>query len=646
MYSNPLICLLLILSGVCSGQNTCQTLEVRLDSVTVRGKYQGSSRETNIGSRVTQVNAQILEHSQTRSLSELLSDNTLVYIKSLGQGALATSSFRGTSANHTQVNWNGIRINPPMAGNFDFSQIPVFFADQVALYHGSSHLKNGTGALGGSINLSNLPDWEDSTRLKAFAEYGSWNSYTAAASLSFPRPKALYRTRVYHQYSDNDYRYLNKVLKKDPFYERRKEARYGLSGIMQEAYFRASDHTSVSGNLWVQYSKRRLPQPVIVNVTQHERQSNTTLKYFLGAEHRRGKHEYGLKTAYQLDYLDYRKWFDRTVLSDEKSYNTAQSVNLKFDYSYRPSPQISLNGSLVYDHNWIQAANYSKNRVHQNILALQGNILWTPRAWLYIHGQLMGEINDNRFAPTGSVGLSAQLVENLLLLKTSTAYNYHFPNLNDLYWQPGGNPDLKAEKGFSYDATLSCTPSLNGRLYFKIDATYYAMSISNWIMWLPDPNSWYWQSANVLRVLSHGLELLSECNADLGDWKGKIGINYAYASSTNRKKRFAEDNSYKKQLPYIPKHKGNLRLAVDWRTAFFSYQISYTGIRYTTEDQSYQTSAYQVHDAEIGYRFSLGKRGSLTPKIRANNLFNTYYESTEYYPMPLRNIFGSLVFSF
>lgn len=57
------------------------------------------------------------------------------------------------------MNWNGINITPPMSGTFDFSQIPVFFTDNVSLYYGNSHVKNGTGAIGGSVNLFTDPDW-------------------------------------------------------------------------------------------------------------------------------------------------------------------------------------------------------------------------------------------------------------------------------------------------------------------------------------------------------------------------------------------------------------------------------------------------------------------------------------------------------
>lgn len=41
------------------------------------------------------------------------------------------------------------------------------------------------------------------------------------------------------------------------------------------------------------------------------------------------------------------------------------------------------------------------------------------------------------------------------MLKASVSRNYRFPTLNDLYFLPGGNPNLRNEHGFSYDAGVS-----------------------------------------------------------------------------------------------------------------------------------------------------------------------------------------------
>ena len=85
---------------------------------------------------------------------------------------------------------------------------------------------------------------------------------------------------------------------------------------------------------------------------------------------------------------------------------------------------------------------------------------------------------------------------------------------------------------------------------------------------------------------------------------------------------------------------------MDYKNAYLTYQTCYTGIRYTNDDETYWTNAYTIHDAEAGYRFRFGRRGTLTPSVRVSNLFDAYYESTEYYPMPLRNILGSVTFTF
>ena len=57
------------------------------------------------------IDTTVLYEKGTLSLSDLLSENTPVFIKNHGRGALASASFRGTAASHTQVNWNGIKIN-------------------------------------------------------------------------------------------------------------------------------------------------------------------------------------------------------------------------------------------------------------------------------------------------------------------------------------------------------------------------------------------------------------------------------------------------------------------------------------------------------------------------------------------------------
>ena len=111
------------------------------------------------GMKQTRVDSAVLRYKSHLSLSEILSENTPVFIKNHGRGALATASFRGTSPSHTQVNWNGIQINSPMAGMVDFSLIPAYIIDELTLSHSSASLADGSGGIGGSIHINNQPQW-------------------------------------------------------------------------------------------------------------------------------------------------------------------------------------------------------------------------------------------------------------------------------------------------------------------------------------------------------------------------------------------------------------------------------------------------------------------------------------------------------
>nr|HAD53122.1 cobalamin receptor [Algoriphagus sp.] len=102
-----------------------------------------------------------LEAYQSRSLADLLADQSPVFIRSYGPGMLASPSFRGSSAGHTAVFWNGIPLNSPSLGQSDFSLLPVFAIDQASLQFGSSGALLGNEAIGGSVNLKSQAGFQE-----------------------------------------------------------------------------------------------------------------------------------------------------------------------------------------------------------------------------------------------------------------------------------------------------------------------------------------------------------------------------------------------------------------------------------------------------------------------------------------------------
>ena len=111
-----------------------------------------------IGIQKTEFDSLALKENIALSMADILAYNSSVFVKNYGRATLSTVAFRGTSPSHTQVTWNGIRINSPMLGMTDFSSIPAYFVDKASLLHGSSSVNETGGGLGGLVRLSTIPN--------------------------------------------------------------------------------------------------------------------------------------------------------------------------------------------------------------------------------------------------------------------------------------------------------------------------------------------------------------------------------------------------------------------------------------------------------------------------------------------------------
>ena len=392
------------------------------------------------------------------------------------------------------------------------------------------------------------------------------------------------------------------------------------------------------------YNRNQLPQPILVNKKQHELQVTQNVRLNAGYQLVEEKHNFKANLAYLRDDLHYTQRFDGDYRGTD-SDNKSNSLIVKTDYTYHFRENLELGGSLNYRYDWVHTNNYD-DPIKRNTVTLTTNLVWRPKERTTLNLQLMGEQNDHLFMPTFSAGASYALIRDLLDVKGSVAYNYHYPTLNDLYWVPGGNPDLNPEKGFAYDATVSLNKTL-GNFSFKLDASYYLMTVKDWIVWLPTQQTYLWSPKNIQKVFSHGAEIMGEVGLKTGVFSHRVIANYGYSPAINKTRSSDKDATVDKQLPYIPLHKWNLHYLLQVKDFSFKYGVAFTDKRYTSTDEEYSTVAFTIHDAEAGYMFHFPKsRYKAEFKLRVNNIFNAYYESTEFYPMPLRRFFGSMMFYF
>ncbi len=615
-------------------------------------------RKETAGMKETRVDSAVLAGKVHLSLSDLLSENTTVFIKDHGRGALATASFRGTAASHTRVDWNGISINAPMTGMVDFSLIPVYLVDEVTLKHGNASIGGGSGGLGGAVHIGNTADWNQKLGVKYLQGIGSYHTFDEFLQFNAGNRKVRSSTRLYHSCSRNDYPFVNRGIGLvDPLtgtvthpLDTNENAAYQKSGILQELYFRPDHRHLISLRYWGQRAERSIPQATTYegpDFSNLNHQGDTDHKVVAGWKFDAGKNSLSLRSGYTERHIRYVL---RNHVAGLGQLPAIYSVSLqksflnRFSWNFDPGPGFSVDASLdanlhdVLSEDTVQGTGYARQRGELSLL-LAFSKRFGDRA--NVNVMLRQERVDRKLLlPVPYLGFDLRLIrEKNLFLKGNVARNCHLPSLNDLYWQPGGNPDLLPEEGMSYELGLEYLAG-TAKSGFNGGLTLYRSDIQQWIIWIPSYRG-YWEPKNIRKVVSQGVELNARLSGQVGGLHVTAGGTYAYTSSVNYGDPLIwGDESYGKQLVYVPLHSGNLRINLSYRGFFLTYQHNSYSERYTTSSNDITRRdwlyPYYMNDLSAGKELRVGKV-LLSSELKIYNLFNETYHSVLYRPMPGRN---------
>lgn len=100
------------------------------------------------------------------------------------------------------------------------------------------------------------------------------------------------------------------------------------------------------------------------------------------------------------------------------------------------------------------------------------------------------------------------------MLKASASRNFRFPTLNDLYFLPGGNPDLKRESGWTYDIGASFATGKEDVYSWSGSINWFDSHVKDWILWLPTTKGFF-SPKNIKDVHAYGIELQSDFSVAL-----------------------------------------------------------------------------------------------------------------------------------
>ena len=646
--------LLLPFSKSLRAEHVPDTIQIDAVSVTQR------QNATDLAIHKSSIDRLALSDFKNRTLSELLSAHSPLFIKSYGQGSLASATFRGTSASHTRIEWNGIPINNPMLGQADLSLIPVCFIDEVSILYGTSSMIHSTGALGGSILLDNLPEWNKGIRgslMQAAGSFGTWQTY---ALISGGLPNLQFTLRLSHEQSENNFRFFNNA-NGEWNYERMEQAAYSRNGLLGEISYRAGNH-SLSARVWLQDADRELPAIMSYEgegreESQQDTYARASLKWNFYGKYLKSR----FTSGYARSSLDYFLGNDTDggILLHNKSVSHTNSWYNAFVSDIMISNATTLRGTLSFNYHAADITDLI-SQLGYNAFRSEGgagiSLHHSFNNHISVYSLLRGELVDRDLSPLmPSLGMEIKPFQNRsLTFKLNMGRNYHQPTLNDLYWIPGGNPDLSPEESYMMDFSAQHALQIDSSFTFQQTLTAYISKVDNWIIWRPGDYQ-YWEAENIRLVHTRGIEYDVRSEYNSGNFKLSLTGNYAYTHTTDETVNSDPDDpdasiyvNTGNQLMYIPLHAGSASLYFHFKKLTASYGFSFTGERFTTpenRDTRHSLPGYGLHHISAGRSFALWKfDGELMLKI--DNLLDKDYQAILWRAMPGRSYTFMLTLNF
>ncbi len=629
-----LIITLLVFNFQLEAQDTLQINEVI--------KYE--TRQTVFKNSTEQlIDSTLKSQYENSSIDELLAIQTSSQIKSYGGlGNLSSISLRGTSANHVSINWNGFPINSATTGSTDLSLIQTVFFEEIKIIPGASSSLYGSGTFGGAVELNNTLNNTKGIYVSLGNEIGSFKTEKYFFNGSFTNNKFQYKLSANKIKAKNNFPYIDNYKFQKPLEERLNNSLNSLN-IIQNIKYNFSQTNSLESGIWYIIKNKEIPEIAGSFVGGNKMQKDSVFRSYLRWKKVFVKSLLTVSSSYFSEFLQYT---DKTNSSDTDYYINSK-ISARFfmgdvSYRYYINKKLTADFAGIFNNQKISTLNYAKKQIFETNYSLISSLKYNIYDF-NIRLSFRNEFFDgNKYIPIFNVGFSKKIFQNRLVLKSNFSNKFKRATFNDKYWQPGGNINLKHEKGDNFEISFKY---LFGKIktdYFN--ATFYQSRINDMIQWIPIDGNW--TAVNNKKVKINGVETSFEHSFKTKLFSNKIYLSYNYTNAllTNV---YSVDKFVSQKLVYTPNNNMKLFFVSSFKKINLSYAINYTDKRYTTQinDENNILKSFFISNIYASYKADF-KNFNLIFKAKFLNIFDKQYEYIKSYPSSGRAVYLSIILSY
>ena len=568
-----------------------------------------------------------------------------------GIGGLKTVSVRNLGAAHTAVSYDGVAISNAQAGQIDIGRFSLDNVSSLSLAIGQNENMLQSARLYASAGVLNIetekPRFEKNQRsITQMQLRGGSFGYITPSIRHWQKMGESSSLSANASYLRADGSYPFK-FKNGKYMTEEKRYNSDIQSYQGEAnlFHTFKDESELSAKAYYFRSERGLPGAVVLyNPETDERLWDEN--FFTQAKY---KGEFSAKWKFQAQgkyNYSWNKYEDHGV-----EYEGGKQTNINRQHEFYFSAVVCHQMSSCFQFSIAQdgaintlhtnGANSPEPTRYTSLTALNARYqheslkaLGTLVATYITENVKVGNTPEDRKRLSPILSLSWQPWEDeQLFVRAMYKNTFRVPTFSDLYYLRVGNTNLKPEKATEY--TLGMTWSGNPSSF----TDFVSLTLDGYFNKVDDkiiafPSTYVWKMQNYGKVHITGIDLTFATALPLGRRMNlNISGNYSWQKAIDVTNPNAKN--YKHQLPYTPKHNGNLSATLEMPCVNIGYTMNMVSKRYYLAQNiaDNEIDGYNEHTATLWREFNFAK-SKLRLQAEVINLTNAQYEVIKYYPMP------------